>query len=109
MDIATWLHGLGMEQYEPAFRDNSIDAAVLPELTAQDLKDLGVSRVGDRRKLLAAIAVLRSGPGRGRPPAGFPLAVAERSTDAVTAERRQLTVMFCDLVGSTRACCAPRP
>ena len=101
MDIATWLHGLGMEQYEPAFRDNSIDAAVLPELTAQDLKDLGVSRVGDRRKLLAAIAVLRSGPVRGRPPAGFPLAVAERSTDAVTAERRQLTVMFCDLVGST--------
>ena len=101
MDIATWLHGLGMEQYEPAFRDNSIDAAVLPELTAQDLKDLGVRRVGDRRKLLAAIAVLRSGPVRGRPPAGFPLAVAERSTDAVTAERRQLTVMFCDLVGST--------
>ena len=101
MDIATWLHGLGMQQYEPAFRDNSIDAAVLPELTAQDLKDLGVSRVGDRRKLLAAIAVLRSGPVRGRPPAGFPLAVAERSTDAVTAERRQLTVMFCDLVGST--------
>jgi hypothetical protein len=90
VDIATWLHGLGMQQYEPAFRDNSIDAAVLPELTTQDLKDLGVSRVGDRRKLLAAIAVLRSSPVPERPPARFPLAVAERSTDAVTAERRQL-------------------
>jgi class 3 adenylate cyclase len=101
VNIATWLHGLGMQQYEPAFRDNSIDAAVLPELTTQDLKDLGVSRVGDRRKMLAAIAVLRSSPVPDRPPAGFPLAVAERSTDAVTAERRQLTVMFCDLVGST--------
>jgi class 3 adenylate cyclase len=102
VDIATWLHGLGMEQYEADFRGNAIDAAVLPELTAQDLKDLGVSRVGHRRKLLAAIAVLRSRPVPDRlPAAGFPLPVAERTTDAVTAERRQLTVMFCDLVGST--------
>ena len=55
MDIAGWLHGLGLQQYEQAFRDNAIDAAVLPELTAEDLKDLGVSLVGHRRKLLAAI------------------------------------------------------
>ncbi len=60
MDIAAWLHSLGMQQYEEAFRDNAIDAAVLPELTDDDLKDLGVNLVGHRRKLLAAIAALRS-------------------------------------------------
>ena len=60
MDIAAWLHGLGLQQYEQAFCDNAIDAAVLPELTADDLKDLGVRLVGHRRKLLAAIAALRS-------------------------------------------------
>jgi hypothetical protein len=60
MDIAAWLHGLGLQQYEQAFCDNAIDAAVLPELTAEDLKDLGVSLVGHRRKLLAAIAALTS-------------------------------------------------
>ena len=91
MDIAAWLHSLGMQQYEEAFRGNAIDAAVLPELTADDLKDLGVSLVGHRRKLLAAIAALRSDVDA----APVPSAVAQ------TAERRQLTVMFCDLVGST--------
>jgi hypothetical protein len=59
VDITTWLHGLGLQQYEQAFRDNAIDAAILPELTAEDLKDLGVNLVGHRRKLLAAIALLR--------------------------------------------------
>jgi SAM domain (Sterile alpha motif) len=63
VDIAAWLHGLGLQQYEQAFRDNAVDAAVLPELTADDLKDLGVRRVGHRRKLLAAIAALRSDTG----------------------------------------------
>ena len=63
MNIGAWLHSLGMQQYEAAFRDNAIDAAVLPELTGDDLKDLGVSLVGHRRKLLAAIAALRSDPG----------------------------------------------
>jgi hypothetical protein len=58
-----WLHGLGLQQYEQAFCDNAIDAAVLPELTADDLKDLGVALVGHRRKLLAAIAALRSDVG----------------------------------------------
>src|SRR3984893_3868213 len=80
-----------MQQYEGAFRDNAIDAAVLPELTADDLKDLGVSLVGHRRKLLAAIAALRSDVD----------AASEPAAVAPTAERRQLTVMFCDLVGST--------
>ena len=91
MDIAAWLHSLGMQQYEEAFRANAIDAAVLPELTADDLKDLGVNLVGHRRKLLAAIAALRSDVGP----------VLETAAAAPAAERRRLTVMFCDLVGST--------
>jgi class 3 adenylate cyclase/tetratricopeptide (TPR) repeat protein len=91
VDIAAWLRSLGLEQYEQAFRDNAVDAAVLLELTAEDLKDLGVSLVGHRRKLLAAIAVLRSDVG---PAPDAPVVTS-------TAERRQLTVMFCDLVGST--------
>ena len=84
MDIAAWLHSLGMQQYEEAFRANAIDAAVLPELTADDLKDLGVNLVGHRRKLLAAIAALRSDVGP----------VLETAAAAPAAERRQLTVMF---------------
>jgi hypothetical protein len=61
VDIAAWLRGLGLERYEPVFRDNEIDAAVLPRLTADDLKDMGVTVVGHRRKLLDAIAALRAG------------------------------------------------
>jgi len=80
-----------LQQYEKAFRDNAIDAVLLPELTADDLKDLGVDLVGHRRRLLAAIAALRRDPG----PA------PETSASAASAERRQLTVMFCDLVDST--------
>jgi class 3 adenylate cyclase/tetratricopeptide (TPR) repeat protein len=91
MDIVAWLHSLGMQQYEAAFRDNAIDAAVLPELTADDLKNLGVNLVGHRRRFLAAIAALRTDS---RPAAGEVSPVA-------AAERRQLTVVFCDLVGST--------
>ena len=89
MDVAAWLRGLGLEQYEAAFRENAIDASVLPRLTAGDLKDLGVTLVGHRRRLLDAIAALGAEP-----------AVADVPVRAV-AERRQLTVMFCDLVGST--------
>jgi class 3 adenylate cyclase/predicted ATPase len=101
VDVAAWLRGLGLEQYEPAFRDNGIDDEVLPKLTAEDLKDIGVTRVGDRRKLLEAIAALRVGV--------RPSPVAEQLSELPgpaaallsEAERRQLTVMFCDLVGST--------
>jgi len=89
LDIAAWLHGLGLQQYEQAFRGNAIDAAILPELTSEDLKDIGVNPVGHRRRLLAAISALRGG--------GAPGSVAGTSI----VERRQLTVMFCDLVGST--------
>jgi class 3 adenylate cyclase/predicted ATPase len=95
VDVAAWLHGLGLQQYEQAFRENAIDDGVFLELTADDLKDLGVSLVGHRRKLLAAIAALRS---ESRPE---PRAEARGVADTSIAERRHLTVMFCDLVGST--------
>src|SRR5580693_393810 len=94
MDVADWLRTLELEQYEPAFRANEIDARVLPSLTAEDLKDLGVSLVGHRRRLLDAIAALGSPLPNPPPPAGEGRVGAE-------AERRQLTVMFCDLVSST--------
>ena len=95
MDVGEWLRGLGLGQYEEKFRDNKIDADVLPRLTADDLKDVGVSAVGDRRRLLDAIAALAEEiPGsqsKSTPPPG----------PQVSAERRPITVMFCDLVGST--------
>jgi class 3 adenylate cyclase/predicted ATPase len=100
MDVGAWLRGLGLGQYEPAFRDNAVDAEVLRELTGDDLKELGVSLVGHRRRLLAAIAALREGTAP-------PSAVSSRAelvppvATAPEAERRQLTVMFVDLVGST--------
>lgn len=59
MDLRVWLRGLGLEQYAAAFRENEIDDTVLPSLTAEDLKDLGVGFVGHRRKLLDAIESLR--------------------------------------------------
>jgi class 3 adenylate cyclase/predicted ATPase len=90
VDTAAWLRGLGLEQYEPAFRANEIDATLLPSLTVEDLKDLGVSLVGHRRRLLDAIAAL------GTQAPTSPIAPA-----SAAAERRQLTVMFCDLAGST--------
>jgi class 3 adenylate cyclase/predicted ATPase len=105
VDLGAWLHGLGLERYEPAFRDNDIDAEVLPELTADDLIGLGVASIGHRRKLLAAIAALRTG-GEAPPPQATEAVVGPPSSPPVAnpaaqAERRQLTVMFCDLVGST--------
>src|SRR6201993_998608 len=99
MDVGRWLRRLGLEQYQAAFRENKIDDTVLPNLTAEDLKDLGVGFVGDRRKLLDAIAALRAGAIAPTPPSDAPPATDEAATD--TAERRQVTVMFSDLVGST--------
>ena len=64
MDISAWLRGLGLEQYAPAFRDNDVDGEVLPELTAEDLMELGVTSFGHRRKLLDAIAALGAEPTR---------------------------------------------
>src|SRR5215831_7791138 len=96
MDVGAWLRSLGLERYEVAFRDNEIDGKVLPSLTAEDLKDLGIGIVGHRRKLLDAIAALRADVSvKPPPPDAFPV------TDKISAERRQVTVMFSDLVGST--------
>src|ERR1700749_66466 len=69
MDVVVWLRSLGLGRYEAAFRENEIDETVLPNLTAEDLKDLGVSIVGHRRKLLDAIAALRSEPNGNTPSA----------------------------------------
>jgi len=97
MDLGGWLDNLDLGRYEAAFRDNGIDEAVLPHLTVEDLKEIGVATVGDRRKLLAAIAAL------GSQPSLLPRAVGEERSapQADFAERRPITVMFCDLVGST--------
>ena len=94
MDVLGWLRNLGLGQYEAVFRENHIDGSVLSSLTNEDLKDIGVASVGHRRRLLDAIAVLRGGD------FGAAVAVPVLGT-AAEAERRQLTVMFCDLVGST--------
>ena len=112
MDIDGWLRSLGLGQYEAAFRDNAIDEKVLPRLTAEDLKDLGVGLVGHRRMLLDAIAALR-GDANAKEPLSEALLHAPASAQAsappptvapaaeAVGERRYLTVMFCDLVGST--------
>ncbi len=99
MDVVVWLRSLGLGQYEAVFRENEIDETVLPSLTAEDLKELGVAALGHRRKLLDAIAVLR-GDANASPTAAPAPAVADESPRD-TAERRQVTVMFSDLVGST--------
>jgi class 3 adenylate cyclase/tetratricopeptide (TPR) repeat protein len=91
VDLGQWLRSLGLQSYEQAFRDNGIDFDVLPRLTADDLKEIGVLAVGHRRKILDAIGEVAA---RGS---------ADHSSTEMPhqAERRQLTVMFCDLVGST--------
>jgi hypothetical protein len=109
MDVGSWLRGLGLERYVATFRDNGVDERVLPSLTADDLKEMGVSGVGHRRKLLDAIALLRTaGAGASPPSSDAPLVANNHARD--TAERRQVTVMFCDLVwfDSTRHPPGPR-
>ncbi len=96
IEITDWLRELGLEQYAPAFREHAIDAGVLPSLTAEDLRDLGVTLVGHRRRLMDAIAALGTDL-----PAAIEPARSGEAPAAPDAERRQLTVMFCDLVGST--------
>jgi class 3 adenylate cyclase/predicted ATPase len=100
MDVAAWLRGLGLERYEPTFRENEVDVQVLPELTESDLTTMGLP-VGPRRKLLKAIAALRESalPSPGAEQSA--VVSASLATPPGEAERRQLTVMFCDLVGST--------
>jgi class 3 adenylate cyclase len=96
IDIADWLRKLGLERYEVAFRNNEIDWEALPKLTAEDLRDLGVVLGTHRQRLLDAIMSLRT-----EAPAADVVAVSPDPSVRTDAERRQLTVMFCDLVGST--------
>src|SRR6516165_9749871 len=101
MDIGGWLRSLGLEKYEAAFRENDIDETVLTSLTHENLKELGVASLGHRVKLLDAIAAIRT-EASGRAP--FEAATTSSAPSAGPedrAERRQVTVMFCDLVGST--------
>ena len=117
MDVAEWLRGLGLEQYVPAFRANDIDEEILRRLTGEDLRELGVTSIGHRRRLLDAIAALCTAealptrippiaPYGGSPLPNPPLpglapGITGEGRVGAEAERRQLTVMFCDLVGST--------
>jgi class 3 adenylate cyclase/tetratricopeptide (TPR) repeat protein len=91
MDVAGWLRGLGLEEYAPAFRDHAIDAEILPELTDEHLKELGLP-LGHRLKLLKAAAALRPAASSPAMPGAPP---------AVEGERRQVTVLFADLAGYT--------
>src|SRR5262249_24156586 len=100
MDVGAWLRNLGLGKYEPAFIENAIDFDVLPELTDDDLEKLGMS-LGDRKRFSRAIKAMAGdfrspviiSEGAENPPTEYSL--------IVVAERRHLTVMICDLVGST--------
>jgi class 3 adenylate cyclase/predicted ATPase len=101
-DIAQWLAALGLGQYAESFEANDIDGSVLADLTDQDLKEIGVASVGHRRRLMVAIAALNGAAAPPAPPsapAAAAQAAAPRTPDG--AERRQVSVMFCDLVDST--------
>jgi class 3 adenylate cyclase len=111
MDIGGWLRSLGLERFEAAFRENAIDADVLRDLTDQDLENLGLL-LGDRRRLLRAIAALDGTSAAASSPVPLPLPVTSAlisvaaasptsSTVEVSGERRHATAMFCDLVDST--------
>src|SRR6516162_9564772 len=102
MDLGSWLRGLGFDKYEAAFRENDIDETVLASLTHETLREIGVTTVGHRLKLLDAMAALRTDAGA-KPPAAH--ATTRSAAPSIPpedrAERRQVTVMFSDLVGST--------
>src|SRR3954465_16008429 len=106
MNVGVWLRELGLDQYEAAFRENGVDAEVLPTLTGEELKDIGVSLIRHRRRLLEAIAALRSNamPAEALAqvsPSAPPDLTGLPGASETTAERRPLSVMFCDLIGST--------
>src|ERR1700730_12548237 len=96
--VRNWLEGIGLGQYADAFEANDIDMDLLAEIDDQVLKDIGVSSAGHRLRIRKAIAK-RATPSTSEP---SPISAAALSDQpASSAERRQLTVMFCDLVGST--------
>ncbi len=86
MDVGAWLRGLGLEEYAEAFAENGVDAALLPEISNEDLKDLGIVRLADRKRLLKAISGLVAGDGQSDTEP-IQLTVA-------AGERRQVTVLF---------------
>src|SRR3954468_10759433 len=106
MDVGGWPRELGLEQYEAGFRENAITAELLPTLTADDLKDLGITLIGHRRQLLNAITPLRPNAMPAEVPAQvspstLPDLTGLPGASETTAERRPLSVMFCALIGST--------
>ena len=101
INVPDWLGSLGLEQYAAVFRDNDLDGDVLPEVEADDLIGIGITSIGHRRKLLAAISALKSGAASIAGALGDPITPPASPVRSADAERRQLTVMFCDLVGST--------
>ena len=95
-DIRVWLEGLGLDEYSDAFIDNAIDRELLPHLTNEDLKELGITKLGDRKKLLLNLEQLSSIK---EIPSNEVGSAKVLSADGAEAVRRQLTVMFCDLAG----------
>ena len=95
MNVAQWLNAIDLGQYETVFREHEIDAGVLRDLVEADLEKIGVP-LGHRKRLLKAIAALGTGETAAKPPSPAPV-----PSPASVAERRPITVMFCDLVGST--------
>jgi class 3 adenylate cyclase/tetratricopeptide (TPR) repeat protein len=106
MDVVDWLRQIGLEQYAGLFAEHEISAEILPNLTAEDLKDLGITSVGHRRRLLVAVHALRTPAVTHDDRASASALIAETALDrgtapSVSGERRQITVLFCDIVGST--------
>jgi class 3 adenylate cyclase len=102
MDIADWLRQLGLERYEAAFRENDISAAILPGLTSKDLKEMGVVSVGHRRQLLEAIVELHPDAKTADDRISLPSrSQAGKHSHGSAAERRRLSVMFCDVIDFT--------
>ena len=96
--ISEWLHPLDLDQYVQVFSDNDVDLELLPSLSEQDLEKLGVTSLGHRKKLLKAIAEIANT----KTTTGADATTAARApTTASEGERRQLTVLFCDMVGFT--------
>src|ERR1700674_1757227 len=100
MDVGGWLRSLGFQRYEPAFVENAIDSDVLPELTEDDLEKLGIP-LGDRKRLIKAIRARFADAHSGRIASGVGGDSQSEQPRGAGAERRHLTLMICDLVGST--------
>jgi class 3 adenylate cyclase len=100
MNVADWLRVLGLERYEATFRENDVDAEVLRNLNDADLKEIGIASLGHRRRLLEAIAAFRPEATSAQDPVQGSISPSERPSEG-TAERRPLSVIFCDLIGST--------